>query len=308
MLRIAGAMTNPPLCLGLPVYNGEKYLASAVDSLLAQRFGDFRLNLVDNASTDATRDICETFVEKDSRVRYFRNDENIGAVRNWYRAFDLSTSDYFKWAAHDDLYHPDFLGRCMEGLQARPQAAICYSRFTIIDEHSQVVRNFDVEIDTGSAEPHVRLYNMISVDYLCVQFYGVIRSSIFRQVRRYAGYFGWDRNVLAEIALRGEVYEVPEYLFLHRLHPDAWGAALLVGRPLEDLLKYDPTINWSLDRSGVSVSGLVRFKNFLTAVAEAPLDTREKLRCYLQLGRIAGEQTVSRTKRGFGRLGRVLSR
>ena len=72
----------PRLSIGLPVFNGERYLAEAIESLLAQSFSDFELLILDNASTDATKRICADFCSRDQRIRYTRNAANIGEVIN----------------------------------------------------------------------------------------------------------------------------------------------------------------------------------------------------------------------------------
>src|SRR4051794_25259685 len=116
----------PKVSIGLPVYNGEAFLAEAVESLLAQTFTDFEILLVDNASTDRTQEICRAFAARDPRVKYHRNETNIGGGPNWNRAYDLTPSDstYFKWAAHDDRHAPDFLARCVEALDRDPGLAL----------------------------------------------------------------------------------------------------------------------------------------------------------------------------------------
>ena len=75
-------MSRPPVTIGLPVYNGEKFLRQALDSLLGQTMGDFELIICDNASSDATGQICRAYARADRRVRYYRNATNIGAPRN----------------------------------------------------------------------------------------------------------------------------------------------------------------------------------------------------------------------------------
>src|ERR1700737_2789384 len=97
-----GLMHVPRVSIGLPVYNGERYLRFAIDSLLEQDYINFELIISDNASTDATQAICQEFADKDPRVRYYRNQTNLGASGNYDRVFELARGDLFKWAAHDD--------------------------------------------------------------------------------------------------------------------------------------------------------------------------------------------------------------
>ena len=111
---------SPRVSIGLPVYNGERFLVQAIESVLAQTFEDFELIVCDNASTDASGAIAQTYVERDSRVRYFRNASNLGAARNFNRTFELSRGEYFKWLAADDLIAPTYLERCLAALGPRP--------------------------------------------------------------------------------------------------------------------------------------------------------------------------------------------
>jgi glycosyltransferase involved in cell wall biosynthesis len=104
----------PPVSIGLPVYNGENYLKAALNSLLSQSYGNFELIIGDNASTDETKYICESYAKQDPRIRYFRHKTNIGAAANYNYLFELAQGDYFKWAAHDDVCSPDYLKSCVE--------------------------------------------------------------------------------------------------------------------------------------------------------------------------------------------------
>ena len=123
----------PRISVGLPVYNGEAYLPAALTSLLKQDYGDFELIVSDNASTDGTEAICREFAANDPRIRYSRNETNIGAARNYNRVFELSRSKLFKWASHDDECHPSLLRRCVEVFDmSPPSTALVYTRAEIM--------------------------------------------------------------------------------------------------------------------------------------------------------------------------------
>jgi glycosyltransferase involved in cell wall biosynthesis len=277
------------LSIGLPVYNGAAYLKQVLDSILEQTYSNFELIISDNASTDATQQICEAYVSRDPRVRYLRNPENIGAMQNWYRTFHLSTGEFFLGAAHDDVFHPMFVQRCIEALDNHPEAVVCYTRTKIIDEEGNHVRNFVVDIDTTSAKSHLRLYNVITVDYLCIQLLGVFRSSAFRSTRHFVGYKGCDRNVLAEFSLLGLILEVPEYLFYHRLYPQALGAAMNSNRPVNELRLLDPGIDWN-----VRFPTFIRFVNYFASVQRIETNFWPRILCTIQLVRIIVEKTIFR--------------
>ena len=105
---------SPMVGIGMPVFNGERFIAEAIESFLAQTFKDFQLVIVDNHSTDATSEICQSFASRDPRVRYIKQRQNYGLNFNFNSAFRLTSGKYFKWAAYDDVCAPEFLGRCVE--------------------------------------------------------------------------------------------------------------------------------------------------------------------------------------------------
>jgi len=102
----------------MPVFNGEKYIIKALDSLLNQTFSNFKLIISDNASTDNTQIICEEYALKDNRIRYVRQPENRGALFNFKFVLNNSMGKYFMWAAHDDWRTPDFLEANVSALES----------------------------------------------------------------------------------------------------------------------------------------------------------------------------------------------
>jgi glycosyltransferase involved in cell wall biosynthesis len=281
---------RPRVSIGLPVFNGENYLAEALDSLLGQTFPDFELIISDNASTDRTEEICRSYAAKDRRIRYYRNDKNVGATRNFYRVFDLAMEEYFKWAAHDDVHGQEFVERCLEVLDRDSTIVLCYPKTKLINEHGRFLRDDNLEVDTTSSKPHERLYNMLSVDHWCFQIFGLMRADVLSKTQRYHGFYGWDRALLAELCLLGRVYEFPERLFFRREHP-LTSVSLFLGKQKQVKL-FDPNINWQ-----TQFLGLERFYNYFTAVTHAPLSQSERLLCYGELVRLVAEKSVNRVRR-----------
>ena len=106
----AGSAPSAPLVtVGIPVYNGERYLREAVDAILAQTFDDFELILSDNASTDSTAAICKEYAQHDPRVRYLHQPLNIGAPRNYSLLVACARGRYFKWSSASDTCEPAML-------------------------------------------------------------------------------------------------------------------------------------------------------------------------------------------------------
>ena len=105
----------PPLTVGLPVYNGERFLAGAIESILEQTYGDLELLVSDNASTDATEEICRDFARRDSRMRYHRHSKNCGGAWNFNFVVHRAESRLFRFAAHDDLQPVEILHELADG-------------------------------------------------------------------------------------------------------------------------------------------------------------------------------------------------
>lgn len=141
---------QPRLSIGLPVYNGEEYLAQSLDALLGQTYEDFELVISDNASTDGTRDICRRYAARDSRIRYLGLPRNIGAAPNHNHVFTECRGELFKWASHDDLYARDLLRRCVETLDERPEVILAHSGQAVIDGDGKVKVPYEYGLATDS--------------------------------------------------------------------------------------------------------------------------------------------------------------
>ncbi|RUL76747.1 glycosyltransferase family 2 protein [Dyella choica] len=117
--------------IGMPVFNGEKTVAAVIESLLQQTFADFQLIISDNASTDATSEICSVFARQDSRIRYIRQAINLGAEANFDYVLQEADCEYFMWAAADDMRSRDFLALCVDLLDKKSDyvGATCPTRF-----------------------------------------------------------------------------------------------------------------------------------------------------------------------------------
>jgi glycosyltransferase involved in cell wall biosynthesis len=274
---------RPRVSIGMPVYNGERFLREALDSVLAQTFEDFELIISDNASTDRTQEICQAYAAQDRRIRYYRNEENLGAAWNYNRVFELSTGEYFKWAAHDDLCAPEHLERCVEVLDRYPAVVLCYPKTTIIDEHGQQVENDSDGLNLRSPKPHERyahFHNRFRFGAKCNAILGLIRTSTLGMTPLIGSYVSSDRILLGELALRGEFYEIPEHLFFRRDHPQT--SVRANPRSKERVTWFDPS-----RRGKLQLPGWRWFFEYLSSIRRVQISWYEKTHCYAQLGRWA---------------------
>src|SRR5690348_2515296 len=139
----------PRLSVGLPVYNGERYLAETLDSLIEQTFEDFELIISDNASTDGTAGICRRYEKLDSRIRYFRQPRNIGGAPNHNFVARQARGELFKWVSADDLYARDLLERCVDALNDLPHVVLAHPWTATIDG-SGAARAVEYSLATAS--------------------------------------------------------------------------------------------------------------------------------------------------------------
>jgi glycosyltransferase involved in cell wall biosynthesis len=220
------ALHGPRVSIGLPVFNGENYLAETLDSILGQTFADFELIISDNASTDRTEAICRQYAAQDRRIRYVRNPTNLGAARNYNRAFELARGEYFKWNGHDDPLARVFLERCVEVLDRDPGVVLCFARNRAIDERGEdhdvgalTARTFVPKPQLASSDAHVRFYHAVVADYPQGAIFGLIRRSVLAQTPLIGSYRSSDLTLLGDLALRGRFHQVTETLQYRRFHP-----------------------------------------------------------------------------------------
>ena len=214
----ATTSTLPRLSIGLPVYNGERYLAGTLDSLLQQTFADFELIISDNASTDGTANICREYAASDPRIRYYRSDSNRGAAWNFNNAFNLARGELFKWAAHDDLHDPRFLAECVSALDHDPTAVLCFTRTLFIDDDGHVLREYPFPVDVASVTRRRLFLVYAGGGHIVHEIFGVIRKSALEGTALIGGYVGSDLILLGTLALKGRFIQVQEPLFQHREH------------------------------------------------------------------------------------------
>jgi glycosyltransferase involved in cell wall biosynthesis len=210
-------MNNPKVSIALPVYNGEPFLGKTLDAILAQTFADFELLICDNASTDATEKICRQYAARDERISYYRNQRNIGAAGNFNQVFQLSSGEYFKWVAHDDLHAADYLAQCIEVLDSDRSVVLCHSLVQIIDQEGKAIADYTIKLNTDADNPVTRFGSLLS-HHLCYPIFGLIRANVLEKTSLMGSYGHADGVLLASIALQGRFYEIPKPLFFSRNH------------------------------------------------------------------------------------------
>jgi glycosyltransferase involved in cell wall biosynthesis len=271
----------PRLSIGLPVYNGENYLAESIEALLGQSYEDFELIISDNASTDDTADICHSYEKDDPRIRYFRQEHNIGGAPNHNFLVAQARGELFKWASHDDLYGRDLLKLCVDALEDFPQVILAHSWTALIDASGAITKAVRYGLATSSPSAPER-FRSILYEVGGDDDGGVIRMDVLRRAPLLASYYRSDRTLVAGIALYGPFYQVPDWLYFRRDHEEraerafktvqSWCANL-------DPRRADALRNPALRLYAEYIWG------YISAIHGAPLSPDDKRKCYWHLAR-----------------------
>ena len=212
---------QPLVSIGLPVFNGEDFLENALDSILNQTYKNIEVIVCDNASTDRTSSIISAYHKNDDRIKYHRQEINIGAAGNYNRTFELSKGKYFKWAAHDDVMHENYIEQCVQTLESDPSTSLVQSLVGQIDENGIVTTHVytgidDIFSDDTSICAQYRI--LMQKRGAWVRIFGVIRSDILKNTPLIDKYVGSDLTLLGELGLNGKVKDLDTVLFWRREH------------------------------------------------------------------------------------------
>jgi glycosyltransferase involved in cell wall biosynthesis len=286
---------SPRVSVGLPVFNGANFIRRSIQSILAQDFADFELIIADNASTDETESICRELAASDARIRYCRNESNIGAAGNYNKVFELARGEYFKWAAHDDECHPAMLRRCVEALDRAPDSVtMVYPLAELIDEQGNRLEAPLDRIECVDPRPHRRLVRLLWSLNMCDPAFGLYKSAHLKRTQVIGPFFGADYVLLGELAMLGEIREVDEVLFRLRAHAKRSMKANAGTRARAAW--YDP----SAARQLFVMPNWERMVwELLKSALRSPLPLAERLKCCLA---IAGTHYWRRFRNAAGRL------
>jgi glycosyltransferase involved in cell wall biosynthesis len=268
--------TTPRLSIGLPVYNGGRYLAKALDSLLGQSYEDFELIIADNASTDDTSELCRDYESRDQRIRYFRQARNIGSSPNHNFVVEVARGSLFKWASYDDLYGRELLERCVEALDEHPEVVLAHSWTANIDESDTVFAAPVYPLATDGATGPER-FRSILFGSGGDDIYAVMRTSTLRRVLPQDSYHHAEHPIVAALSLHGPFHLVPDWLYFRRDHPQQAERACSTMR--SRCANMDPRRANRL-RHPVARLYAEYLWGYVTAIRGAPLTSAERQKCY----------------------------
>lgn len=260
----------PRVSFAIPVRNGEPFLNQALDSVCAQEYDDFEVVVCDNASTDGTPDVVRRFSERDPRVRYVRNAEDIGQIENFNRVFELSRGDFIRWMGADDRLEPDYAGKCVSALDARPDAVGVTTQWRYIDDTGQVefldVPGPRVDASTPARRLRLTLKLLQSHELLFDPIYSLLRRDALARTGMLPVSRWTDRILAVELSLLGPFCHLDDCLSTRRKARES--RKLRLSRYHENLAGELQEHRWML------------YREFANIVRRAPLAGRQKCSCW----------------------------
>lgn len=260
---------GPRVTIAVPVYNGEQFLQESIDSIVAQTFSDYEVIISDNASTDRTAEICREYAERDPRVRYVRQERNVGLARNYEHLVRLASGEYFKLVNADDLCDPRLVDECVKVLDAHPEVVLCYGKTVLIDAKGEVIRYHEDNLDLRQPRAADRFRLALQRLQLVNVLEGVIRTASLQRTGLLGTYVASDMALVPELALHGQFHELPEFMFYRRMHA---GASSSIVTDEDDLKFWDP-----LDRREKPPVVAQRLWSYATGIWRAPVPLGQKI-------------------------------
>lgn len=259
---------KPLVTIGVPVYNGAKFIRDALDSACTQSYENLEIIVSDNASTDGTWEIVQDYARRDARFRCYRNPENIGIFANFQRPIDLADGKYFMWLAHDDLCAPTLIEKMVKEMEANSELVLCASDIKVIDNegnflYEQKLSEIYLDRKWQAARREFFKYPQ-TTSFMAI--YGLYRTSVLKLLGSIKPLWrgrtlGGEAIYIAQFATAGRVQAVPESLKIARLNKGSVSQREVSG---EGIIEY-------MVRS-------LKVRAFLTAVAaRAKLPLKEKL-------------------------------
>jgi glycosyltransferase involved in cell wall biosynthesis len=203
---------HPEITIGLAVFNGEKSIAAAIDSLLAQKFTNWRLLISDNCSTDNTGAVCTRYAAMDKRIQYSRRTQNLGIAENYRHLLADADTPYFMWAAADDLWAPGFLLLHHKFLEEHPDYVLSQSKVLFWCEG--IPSRMALGTYPMRASPKVNGARFFAKPADNSRFYGLIRTKPLQQAFPERIFYGFDWLISGGTLKFGKHNEIPEIMMV----------------------------------------------------------------------------------------------
>lgn len=268
--QIQSGNRSPTVSVGLPVHNGGRFLAQALDSILGQSLQDIEVIISDNASTDDSAAICRAYSSRDPRIRYIHQVKNLGAARNWNFVAEQAQGKYFKWSSANDFCAKTMLEKCVAAMEADPSIVLCHGKTCLVEEETNAQMEYDRDIALTDASPIERFKTLCLKLALNNAQNGIIRHDALKRTRLEGLYPHGDLALMAELALQGKFVLLPEILFYRRMGPESF-SSLLTSDQLQEFIDPHSKLRPGFNRLRLHL-------DYFSMMGSARIGLREKLR------------------------------
>lgn len=209
------------MSIGMPIYNGALFIRRALDSLLSQTYKNFELIISDDASSDETSLICQDYLKRDARIKFFRQPQNLGLVKNFAFVLNLAQGEYFMWAAQDDWWDKRFIEKMLEALKKNPKYVVAMSHFKIKRESGEIEETPLGRHDFTHSSNYRLFKTILEARDNPIFEYGLWRQDFLKKLfSRFKPETIEDTiTLMAEAGLAGKFYSVPEVLYVKYRDP-----------------------------------------------------------------------------------------
>lgn len=208
----------------IPVFNTEKYIAKAVESIINQTYSNIELIIVDDASTDSTYQICENYAQRDNRIRLYKNNSNLGMMANWNKALDYVTGEYWGKLDADDWWDITFVEKCVSILDVQHETGMVCGRYVIVDENDNIDFSSEYQLPLEFQNQSTDFIWKVKqgpsgmfIPNLSQQGNGLIRTEVLTKLGKYTLLPAGDTEYYYRIGAHYKIFFIDELIHFHRV-------------------------------------------------------------------------------------------
>ncbi len=208
----------------IPVFNTEKYIGLAIQSILNQTYTDFELVVVDDCSSDKTYEICAKYASTDKRIKLYRNEKNLGMMQNWNHGLSLCHGEYWGKLDADDYWAPTMIEESLFILRANPETGLFTSKYLCIDKYGDPIKDTEYYFPGFAINNSFYTHDLVKLgpdkmfSYgLIQQGIGLMRKSFFDQFGKFTLLDAGDTEMWFRIGAHYKIFCSNKVLHFHRI-------------------------------------------------------------------------------------------
>jgi glycosyltransferase involved in cell wall biosynthesis len=203
---------NPKVSVILPAYNAEKYIAETIESILNQTYKDFEFIIVNDCSTDSTKEIIENFAKQDKRIRLVSNDRNLKVSKTANKGIELANGEYIARTDSDDWSYPDRLEKQLKFMESNPEVVLLSGNMEICDA------TLNIKNQTHFPTTNDEIIKVILQYNPTVHSAMMFKKETFKNVGGYGGInSSEDYLLLMKMASKGKIANLDDVLIKYRV-------------------------------------------------------------------------------------------